>query len=117
MFGSIPAGKSGTIKNLRITNSTFNCYALGGTFYGNVHGTATFENVVLNVTMLNKAAGDSQIGGFVGRSNDAGATLSFTNCVFDGEISSAKGNGSYNYAPFMGIIEKGSSYTFTNISN
>lgn len=114
-FGSVGEGvTTGGFKNLAITDSTFSTWSACGIFYGNLHGSTTFENVYLNVSTVNGAGG--AMGGFIGRMSSATATVSFKNCVFDGAMTTKNGanGGAYSYAPFVGSLENAATVSFEN---
>lgn len=111
LFGALSEGKDAVIQNVGIVGATMTNYAYSGLFYGNVFGTATFENVYCNANITNSSG--SQMGGYVGRLNLQGAAVSFENCVFDGAMSCSD----YLYSPFVGIVEADATnalLTFTN---
>lgn len=110
LFGAVAQGKSATIRNLGVENAVTTHYAFSGLLYGNVLGTIAFENVYCNANITN--ASGSPVGGFVGRMNLAGVSVSFENCVFDGSMSCKD----YLYSPFVGVIETAADgvLSFTN---
>lgn len=111
LFGALAQENTATVKNLGVVNSAFSMLAYSGVFYGNVHGKVSFENVYCNVNLTNTAKGE--IGGFIGRTYYAEtAEISFSNCLFDGSIGNT--DTSYNYSPFVGIIENAKSLSFAN---
>ena len=114
IFGSVGEGvTSGGFKNLAIKDSTFSTFAFCGVFYGNVHGSTSFENVCLNISIAHGAA--SAMGGFIGRMTADTATVSFKNCAFDGTITTTStSNNAYSYSPFVGALEKIGSASFEN---
>ena len=114
-FGSVGEGvTTGGFKNLAIKDSTFSTWSACGVFYGNVHGSTSFENIYLNVSTINGAG--SAMGGFIGRMATDTATVSFKNCVFDGSMTTKNGanGGAYSYSPFAGSLEKIDFVSFEN---
>ena len=77
------------IKNLKVENLSATGLKRYGLFYGDVNVPVSFENVYMNATTT---SGKHMGGGFVGNALKY-AVMSFTNCVFDGDL---------NYTWYMG---------------
>ena len=110
LFGSISAANSAVIKNLAVISSAFTHGRYSGVLYGDAHGALTVENVYLDVDMT--VPDPYEVGGFVGRTDDDASSITFINCVFDGSIQA--NNSGRKFSPFMGLVNKGAVFSFTN---
>ena len=72
-----------TIKNLKVAGAISVGKDFAGSFVGTALGSNTIENCTSSVTINSNRQDSGGHGGFVGRNK---GTLSFGNCVFDGQI-------------------------------
>ena len=126
--------KDATIKDLNIAGTITTGYKYGASLAVHNYGTSIIENCVSSATITSTftASADGTHGGFAAL-NEGNATLTFTNCVFEGKLlgSNAHSNGgfvgynggtkiNYNnclFKPAERTMSTSSSYTFNRNGN
>lgn len=79
-----------TIKNLNTSGELSSSGSLVAGIIGNVKGTVTLDNCSCNMTLTSTNSTDCRIGGLVARCADTGASITITNCMFNGTISAGQ---------------------------
>ena len=78
-----------TIKDLKTTGSITSSNNLLAGIVGQVNGATTLTRCASNMSIKTTVDTNGRIGGLVARNGQAGASLTFNNCMYDGEINSA----------------------------
>ncbi len=94
LLGCVKADTTAIIKNLKITNSFIHGqkYRMGG-FFGDVSGTANFENVWFDAILVSDVALDA-CGGFIAYMW-SGSSANINNCIMSGTVSGLKSTGGF----------------------
>lgn len=101
------------IKNLHVDGTITVTGMRGSGIASYVAGNSTIENCRSSVIITTSAGADFDGGGFIGRVN-GGYTVSFTNCLFDGQILKTSNAGAFSCGGFVGWTQSGASATLEN---
>lgn len=102
-----------TIKNLHVDGTITITGMHGSGIASYVAGNSTIENCRSSVIITTSVGADFDGGGFIGRVN-GGYTVSFTNCLFDGQILKTSNAGAFSCGGFVGWTQSGASATLEN---
>ncbi len=101
------------IKNLHVDGTITVTGMRGSGIASYVAGNSTIENCRSSVIITTSAGADFDGGGFIGRVN-GGYTVSFTNCLFDGQILKTSNADAFSCGGFVGWTQSGASATLEN---
>lgn len=107
-FGTI---SNAQIKNLHIDGTITVSGMHGSSIASYVAGNSTIENCHSSVIITTSRSSDFDGGGFIGRVN-SGNTVSFTNCLFDGQLLAT--SSAYSCGGFVGWTQSNTSVTLEN---
>ena len=79
-----------TIKNFHTAGSLSSSGHLLGGIVGNAVGSTTIVGCSSSLSLTSSDTSEGRIGGLVARCADSGATLTISNCLFNGSLSSGK---------------------------
>ena len=102
-FGTI---SNAQIKNLHIDGTITVSGMHGSSIASYVAGNSTIENCRSSVVITTSRNNYFDSGGFVGRVN-SGNTVSFTNCLFDGQLLKTSNASTYSCGGFVGWTQDG----------
>lgn len=102
-FGTI---SNAQIKNLHIDGTITVSGMHGSSIASYVTGNSTIENCRSSVVITTSRNNYFDSGGFVGRVN-SGNTVSFTNCLFDGQLLKTSNASTYSCGGFVGWTQDG----------
>lgn len=100
-----------TIKNLHVDGTITITGMHGSGIASYVAGNSTIENCHSSVIITTSRSSDFDGGGFIGRVN-SGNTVSFTNCLFDGQLLAT--SSAYSCGGFVGWTQSNTSVTLEN---
>ena len=99
------------IKNLHVDGTITITGMHGSGIASYVNGNSTIENCHSSVIITTSRSSDFDGGGFIGRVN-SGNTVSFTNCLFDGQLLTT--SSAYSCGGFVGWTRDNTSVTLEN---
>jgi hypothetical protein len=102
-FGTI---SNAQIKNLHIDGTITVSGMHGSSIASYVAGNSTIENCRSSVVITTSRNNYFDSGGFIGRVN-SGNTVSFTNCLFDGQLLKTSNASTYSCGGFVGWTQDG----------
>lgn len=79
-----------TIKNLKTSGELSSSAVHVAGIVGNAAGAVTLDNCSCDMTLTSSNSSDCRIGGLVARCADSGASLTISNCMFNGSISAGQ---------------------------
>ena len=79
-----------TIKNLRTSGELSSSGTLVAGIIGNAIGSVTLDNCSCDMTLSSSNSSNCRIGGLVARCAESGASLTVSNCMFNGSISAGQ---------------------------
>lgn len=90
-----------TIKDLKTTGSITSSSNLLAGIVGQVNGATTLTRCASDMSITTTVNDNGRIGGLVARNGQSGASLTFNNCMYDGEINSSTNQaaGFVGYSP------------------
>jgi hypothetical protein len=94
------------IKNLHVDGTITITGMHGSGIASYVAGNSTIENCHSSVIITTSRSSDFDGGGFIGRVN-SGNTVSFTNCLFDGQLLKTSNASTYSCGGFVGWTQDG----------